>query len=295
MSRVLTPTNDGASCPHCNCFEDAYDAGSNIARSKKTWGFTLMIRLAATCVAVASLMALAGCSAGNTTRRQKLRAVRRKTPCWASPMMARSNPRARWQAAAHRSPPWKLPTRGQQARRQSREGQNRPRAAVLGKRARRSTPVQPDEDHRSRSAFVITGIPRYTSVQPFEEILQTPERLGTFRYSRAGICAGCGSTVARKRVNPDARYLSNAVGHWEGDTLVRSNPASSRPARTAGSWLDDNGNPQSSRSARRWKLSDGRGRISRHLGNLTAPPTPIRCTHPRLCPSSTGLGARRAR
>ncbi len=65
---------------------------------------------------------------------------------------------------------------------------------------------------------LITGIPRLLmSALPFE-ILQTPERLGTFHYLSWHRWVWLDGR--QPEADPDPRYLGNAVGHWDGDTLV---------------------------------------------------------------------------
>jgi hypothetical protein len=102
---------------------------------------------------------------------------------------------------------------------------------------------------------VITGIPRLlTSVLPFE-ILHTPKRLGTFHalsWHRWVWLDG-----RKQEDDPDPRYLGNAIGHWEGDTLVIES-AGFRDSADGKFWLDDNGNPQSSqaRVVERWTRPD---------------------------------------
>ena len=102
---------------------------------------------------------------------------------------------------------------------------------------------------------LITGIPRLlTSVLPFE-ILQTPERLGTFHY----LSWHRWVWLDRRKpdADPDPRYLGNAIGHWEGDTLVIESTGF-KDSADGKFWLDDNGNPQSSKAVvvERWTRPD---------------------------------------
>lgn len=102
---------------------------------------------------------------------------------------------------------------------------------------------------------VPTGIPRLlTSVLPFE-ILHTPKRLGTFHalsWHRWVWLDG-----RKPEADPDPRYLGNAIGRWEGDTLVIES-VGFRDSADGKFWLDDNGNPQSTRARviERWTRPD---------------------------------------
>jgi hypothetical protein len=102
---------------------------------------------------------------------------------------------------------------------------------------------------------LINGIPRLlTSVLPFE-ILQTPERLGTFHYLSWHRWVWLDG---RKPDNdPDPHYLGNAIGHWDGETLVIES-AGFKDSADGMFWLDDNANPQSSqaRVVERWTRTD---------------------------------------
>jgi len=102
---------------------------------------------------------------------------------------------------------------------------------------------------------LITGIPRLlTSVLPFE-ILQTPERLGTFHS--LGWHRWVWLDGRKPEADPEPHYLGNAIGHWEGDTLVIES-AGFKDSADGLFWLDDNGNPQSSqaRVVERWTRPD---------------------------------------
>lgn len=102
---------------------------------------------------------------------------------------------------------------------------------------------------------IITGIPRLlTSVLPFE-ILHTSNRLGTFHmlsWHRWAWLDG-----RKPEDDPDPAYLGNAIGHWEGDTMVIES-SGFRDSADGRFWLDDNGNPQSSqaRVIERWSRPD---------------------------------------
>ena len=102
---------------------------------------------------------------------------------------------------------------------------------------------------------LISGIPRLlTSVLPFE-ILQTPERLGTFHYLSWHRWVWLDGRKAD--ADPDPHYLGNAVGHWEGDTLVIESKGF-KDSADGKIWLDDNANPQSAKAVvvERWTRPD---------------------------------------
>lgn len=102
---------------------------------------------------------------------------------------------------------------------------------------------------------IITGIPRLlTSVLPFE-ILHTPQRLGTFHYLSWHRWVWLDGRKAE--TDPDPEYLGNAIGRWDGDTLVIESNGFQDSA-DGKLWLDDNGNPQSSqaRVIERWSRPD---------------------------------------
>jgi hypothetical protein len=99
---------------------------------------------------------------------------------------------------------------------------------------------------------LITGIPRLlTSVLPFE-ILHAPQRLQTVHYLSWHRWVWLDGRKAD--ADPDPRYLGNALGHWEGDTLVIESRGF-KDSADGKFWLDDNGNPQSSaaRVIERWR------------------------------------------
>lgn len=102
---------------------------------------------------------------------------------------------------------------------------------------------------------LISGVPRLlTSVLPFE-ILQTPQRLATFHqlsWHRWVWLDG------RKRdPEEDPRYLGNARGRWDGDTLVIESTGF-HDSEDGGAWLDDNANPISGDAVvvERWSRPD---------------------------------------
>ena len=102
---------------------------------------------------------------------------------------------------------------------------------------------------------VISGIPRLlTGVLPFE-ILQTAERLGTFHYLSWHRWVWLDGR--KPEVDPDPHYLGNAVGHWEGDTLVVESNGF-KDSADGKLWLDDNANPESSQATvvERWTRPD---------------------------------------
>ena len=99
--------------------------------------------------------------------------------------------------------------------------------------------VNVEETIDPEARCVIPGIPRLlTSVLPFE-ILHTPARLETIHYLswHRWVWLDGRSPDA----DPDPRYLGNAIGHWEGDTLV----IESRGFKDEQSWLDDDAHPHS--------------------------------------------------
>jgi hypothetical protein len=102
---------------------------------------------------------------------------------------------------------------------------------------------------------LITGQPRLlTSVLPFE-ILQTPNRLATFHQLSWHRFVWTDGRAADP--DPEPRYLGNALGTWDGDTLVIT---STGFQDSAGGkiWLDDNANPISgqARLIERWSRPD---------------------------------------
>lgn len=102
---------------------------------------------------------------------------------------------------------------------------------------------------------IITGIPRLlTGVLPFE-ILQTPQRLGTFHalsWHRWVWLDG-----RTRDPEEDPRYLGNAIGTWDGDTLVIESTGFHDSAHGK-IWLDDNANPISNKArvVERWTRPD---------------------------------------
>ena len=102
---------------------------------------------------------------------------------------------------------------------------------------------------------IITGIPRLlTSVLPFE-ILHTPQRLGTFHalsWHRWVWLDG-----RARDPEQDPRYLGNAIGRWEGDTLVVES-SGFHDSVDGSVWLDDNANPISAQATvvERWTRPD---------------------------------------
>jgi len=132
---------------------------------------------------------------------------------------------------------------------------------------------------------LITGIPRLlTSVLPFE-ILHTRERLATFHtlsWHRWVWLDGRSADA-----DPDPRYLGNAVGHWEGDTLVIESNGF-KDSADGRFWLDDNGNPQSSqaRVVERWTRPD-----FHHLDLELTYTDPVYYTRPVTYSRSWVLGA----
>lgn len=102
---------------------------------------------------------------------------------------------------------------------------------------------------------LITGIPRLlTSVLPFE-IIHTPRRLGTFHYLSWHRWVWLDGREPDPEADP--RYLGNAIGHYEGDTLVIES-TNFQDSASGNVWLDDNANPISSqaRVVERWTRPD---------------------------------------
>jgi hypothetical protein len=102
---------------------------------------------------------------------------------------------------------------------------------------------------------IITGIPRLlTGVLPFE-ILHTPERLGTFHalsWHRWVWLDG-----RERDPEQEPRYLGNAIGTWDGDTLVIES-SGFQDSVDGKVWLDDNANPISAQATvvERWSRPD---------------------------------------
>ena len=91
---------------------------------------------------------------------------------------------------------------------------------------------------------IITGIPRLlTSVLPFE-ILHTPQRLGTFHALSWHRWVWLDGRAPDPEQDP--RYLGNAIGRWDGDTLVIES-SGFHDSADGNVWLDDNANPISAR------------------------------------------------
>ena len=102
---------------------------------------------------------------------------------------------------------------------------------------------------------LLPGIPRVlTGVLPFE-ILHTPRRLGFFFY--LGWHRWTWLDGRAPGDDPDPRYFGNAIGHWEGDTLVIESNGF-KDSADGKLWLDDNANPQSgqARVVERWTRPD---------------------------------------
>jgi hypothetical protein len=132
---------------------------------------------------------------------------------------------------------------------------------------------------------VITGIPRLlTSVLPFE-ILHTPKRLGTFHYLTWHRWVWLDGRAPDP--DPDPRYLGNATGYWEGDTLVIES-IGFKDSADGLIWLDDNGNPQSSQAkvTERWTRPD-----FHHLNLVLTYEDPVYYTNPIEYRRSWVIGA----
>lgn len=102
---------------------------------------------------------------------------------------------------------------------------------------------------------IITGLPRaLTGVLPFE-IIQTPKRLATLH--QLGWHRWVWLDGREPPADPDPRFSGNAVGHWEGDTLVIRSSVF-HDSSEGSEWLDDNANPISSKAVlvERWTRPD---------------------------------------
>jgi len=102
---------------------------------------------------------------------------------------------------------------------------------------------------------LITGAPRLlTSVLPFE-ILQTPDRLATF--FQLGWHRWVWLDGRKRDPEQDPRYFGNALGSWQGDTLVIES-SGFHDSEAGNLWLDDNANPISSGAVvvERWTRPD---------------------------------------
>ena len=121
---------------------------------------------------------------------------------------------------------------------------------------------------------LISGYPRLaTSVLPFE-ILHTPKRLGIFYY--LGWHRWVWLDGRAPESDADPHFLGNAVGHWEGDTLVIESNGF-KDSADGRLWLDDNANPQSgeSRVVERWTRPD-----AQHLNLQLTYTDPLYYTEP---------------
>lgn len=102
---------------------------------------------------------------------------------------------------------------------------------------------------------LITGIPRLlTSVLPFE-ILHTPKRLATFHQLSWHRWVWLDGRARDPEQDP--RYLGNAIGEWDGETLVITS-SGFQDSSDGKVWLDDNANPISANAVvvERWTRPD---------------------------------------
>lgn len=102
---------------------------------------------------------------------------------------------------------------------------------------------------------IITGIPRaLTGVLPFE-IIHTPKRLAA-NY-QLGWHRWVWLDGRQPDKDPDPRYTGNAIGQWEGDTLVIRSTGF-HDSSDGKAWLDDNANPISAGAVlvERWTRRD---------------------------------------
>ena len=136
------------------------------------------------------------------------------------------------------APDWLLEAaaRRREARRQSREGSpgfSLPYTAK-GKEVLAANYKTVDPEARC----LITGMPRLlTSVLPFE-ILHTPQRLGTFHTSSWHRWVWLDGRRGSRAGSP----IGNAIGRWDGDTLVIES-SGFQDSASGNIWLDDNANP----------------------------------------------------
>ena len=102
---------------------------------------------------------------------------------------------------------------------------------------------------------ILGGIPRHNaSGLPFE-ILHTPKRLATLYVYNTHRWVWIDGR--KQDEDPEPRYFGNAVGHWEGDTLVIES-AGFKDSKDGKLWIDENANPQSekTRVVERWSRPD---------------------------------------
>lgn len=102
---------------------------------------------------------------------------------------------------------------------------------------------------------ILGGIPRHNaSGLPFE-VLHTPQRLATLYVYNTHRWVW----IDGRAPDPDAepRYFGNAVGHWEGDTLVILSNGF-KDSKDGKLWIDENANPQSEKTevVERWTRPD---------------------------------------
>jgi len=105
------------------------------------------------------------------------------------------------------------------------------------------------------SLCILGGIPRHNgSALPFE-VLHTPKRLAfLYLYNTHRYIPVDGR---RHEADPDPKYFGNAVGAWEGDTLVIDS-IGFKDSKDGKIWLDENANPQSDAThvVERWTRPD---------------------------------------
>ena len=109
---------------------------------------------------------------------------------------------------------WKLLREARQTGRQSRRRTSRIAHCLTREKGKAALAYNIDETIDPEARCIITGIPRLlTSVLPFE-ILQTPERLGTFHYLSWHRWVWLDGR--KPDADPDPRYLGNAIGRLGG-------------------------------------------------------------------------------
>jgi hypothetical protein len=102
---------------------------------------------------------------------------------------------------------------------------------------------------------ILGGIPRHdASALPFQ-VLHTPTRVGfLYLYNTNRIVPVDGR---KHEEDPDPRYFGNAIGWWEGDTLVVDSVGFHDSAEGK-FWIDENANPVSdeTHTVERWTRPD---------------------------------------
>lgn len=102
---------------------------------------------------------------------------------------------------------------------------------------------------------ILGGIPRHdASALPFE-ILHTPKRLAfLYFYTTYRLVPLDGRS---HDPDPDPKYFGDAIGSWDGDTLV-IDTLGFKDSKDGKLWIDENGDPQSEKAhiVERWTRPD---------------------------------------